>query len=310
LVGTVALALAIAHSFAHAETAPWSVGISDAKKTEANRLLEQGNALFLEKKYAEALTKYRDAVTSWDHPAIRFNIVRCLIQLDRAVEAADNLKAALRYGADPLEESVYREALAYEKLLARQVGDLTIECTQRDVDVSLDGQKIATCPARESRRLAPGKHQVLGTGRGLLTSAHDVFVVGGETQHVDVTLSPVPRGEGIGARTYGKIAVIAGGGLLATAAGLGLYAWRSYRNQFPDHCMDVAGRDAPLCDTTGADALDRSRTFGQVATVVTVAGGVALLAGAIVIWRAPTNEHRVTPSVSPTTAGLSFSGSF
>src|SRR3954469_25031644 len=99
---------------AHADTPPWSVGVTDAQKAEAQKNLDAGNALFLDKKYAEALEKYRAAVAAWDHPAIRFNIVRCLIQLDKAVEASDNLKLALKYGSAPLEEAVYTEALSYE----------------------------------------------------------------------------------------------------------------------------------------------------------------------------------------------------
>jgi hypothetical protein len=123
---------------------PWSVGVSEAQKAQAGRLLERGNTLFLEKKYAEALTEYRAAVAAWDHPAIRFNIVRCLIQLDRPAEAAENLRSSLRYGPAPLEDAVYTEAIAYEKLLNKQVADLSIACKQRGVTVTLDGQRAVT----------------------------------------------------------------------------------------------------------------------------------------------------------------------
>lgn len=99
------------------------MGVSETKKAEAGRLLEHGNALFLDKNYTAALAKYREAVAAWDHPAIRFNIVRCLIQLDRPVEAGENLQTTLRYGAAPLEDAVYTEALAYardpERVLSR-----------------------------------------------------------------------------------------------------------------------------------------------------------------------------------------------
>ena len=32
---------------------------------------------------------------SWDHPAIRFNLVRCYVQLGKNVDAAQNLELAL-----------------------------------------------------------------------------------------------------------------------------------------------------------------------------------------------------------------------
>ena len=40
---------------------PWSVGVTDAQKQAAQALLEQGNALFLEKKFSAALEKYNAA---------------------------------------------------------------------------------------------------------------------------------------------------------------------------------------------------------------------------------------------------------
>lgn len=312
----VAFAIVIAVAFidvAMADTAaPWSVGVSDAKKTEANRLLEQGNALFLDKKFGDALVKYREAVAAWDHPAIRFNIVRCLIQLDRAVEAADNLKQALRYGAAPLEEAVYNEALAYEKLLAKQIGSVTIECKQRDVVISLDGQKLGACPMRQVHQLSPGKHQVLGTGTGLLARAIDVFVVGAETQDVGVSLATVPHGGGLTARSYGKAALYVGGGVLVAASGLGIYAWRSYRGQFPDHCTESPTGGAPLCDESGVSALDRSLRFGDVATIAGTVGAALAITGIVVLWRFPKPESTptVTPTVTETGAGVAVFGTF
>ncbi len=89
---------------------PWADGVTDAQKAAARTRLDAGNARFLDKKYGEALEQYRQAVAIWDHPAIRFNMVRCLIQLERPVDAYDNLVLALTYGAAPLEEAVYLEA--------------------------------------------------------------------------------------------------------------------------------------------------------------------------------------------------------
>ena len=56
---------------AHAED-PWAVGVSEANKQTAEKLLDKGNAQFLEHKYPEALATYQQARQSWDHPAIRF----------------------------------------------------------------------------------------------------------------------------------------------------------------------------------------------------------------------------------------------
>src|SRR6185503_11701801 len=84
---------------AHADESPWVKGTTPEQRAAAQERLTAGNSLLLEKNYVAALAKYREAITFWDHPAIRFNIVRCLIQLDRSIEAVDELDKALRYGA-------------------------------------------------------------------------------------------------------------------------------------------------------------------------------------------------------------------
>lgn len=297
---------------AHADIPPWSAGVTDQQKARAQTLLERGNSLFLEKKYADALVEYRAAVETWDHPAIRFNIVRCLIQLDRPVEAAESLSIALKYGAAPLEEAVYNEALAYQKLLAKQVGDLAITCEQPGVAITLDGQSLATCPSRETRRLAPGKHHVIATKAGFEPLTVEVVVIGGDAQSVPVTLVPLPKSPGVGARFYGKVLVISGAGLVLGASGLAGWAWHRYHAQFPTHCggdrPEIDGK--PGCDDVGLAAVDRARLYGDVATVVGGIGVAAAVAGAIVIWRSPSREHPAVVAPSPRGVGLSVSGSF
>ena len=311
----VALALALVLCASHARAdvpPPWAAGVTEQQKARAHELLDAGNALFLDKKYAEALVKYRAAVEAWDHPAIRFNIVRCLIQLDRSVEAAENLKTALRYGAAPLEEAVYGEALAYEKLLAKQVGDLTIACEQTDVEITLDGQVIAKCPARVTRRMAPGKHHLIATKGGYLPQTQEVVVIGGETQEVVVRLFEIGAVRNGGPRFYGKVTLVGGAGLLAVAGGFALWGYHRYHAQFPEHCgggrPEIDGK--PGCDPTGFDAVERARVYGGVATVVSVIGAAAVVTGAIVIWRSPRTERRAVLTPTKGGAGVVLSGTF
>jgi hypothetical protein len=221
-VSTFVLALAIAFVpvVAHAEDQPWAVGVTDAQKAEAQKILEEGNALFLKKDYAQALEKYKAAVGKWDHPAIRFNMVRCLIQLDKPVEASDSLVLALKYGAAPLEEAVYNEALSYQKLLANQIGDLDIACTQPGVKVTLDGQHLLDCPGKEHRRVAPGQHQLVGTKDGFLTKTTEVVVLGAKQQAAEVALVPLGKAAKIVHRYPAWIPwTVFGGGLVLTGFG-------------------------------------------------------------------------------------------
>jgi hypothetical protein len=207
-----------------ADAQPWAQGVTDAQKGEAQKRLEAGNTFFLKQQYKEALEQYQAAIASWDHPAIRFNVVRCLIQLDRPVEASDNLQAALKYGADPLEEAVYTEALSYQKLLAGQIGDLEVTCTQDGAKLTLDGQPLMNCPGKEKRRVTPGSHGIVATKAGFLTKEMQVVVNGGKVQNVDVKLIPLDKAAKVVHRWNATWMpwVIFGGSLAVVGVGAGI----------------------------------------------------------------------------------------
>ncbi|MBA3462641.1 MAG: tetratricopeptide repeat protein [Deltaproteobacteria bacterium] len=303
---------------AHAQTPAWSVGVTEAKKAEAKKFLDAGNALFLDKKYAEALESYKSAVGAWDHPAIRFNIVRCLIQLDRPVDASDNLKLALKYGAAPLEEAVYTEALAYDKLLSNQIGDLTMTCSQPEVRVTLDGQPLATCPAKESRRVAPGPHQVVATGKGLLTKTVEVVVIGGRSQEVAVKLDPLARAARVEHRwsqyvpwvVFGTGFAIAGIGAvldLSAVADMDSYDRTVAQNCSVTACAEDDPRLAGVRDLKSS-----AETKSNIAVGVMIAGAATIATGAVMLYLNrgrtvyPESVERLTPSVTPMPGGATF----
>jgi tetratricopeptide (TPR) repeat protein len=297
---------------AHADApSPWAVGVSDARKADAKRALDEGNALFLKKEYSAALAQYQAAIAAWDHPAIRFNVVRCLIQLDRPVEAADNLKLALAYGAAPLEEAVYAEALAYEKLLANQIGELVITCGD-DMKVTVDGQPIAACPTTESRRVKPGGHQIVGEKPGFLTRTFEVVIVGGTQQTVDVKLERLGRAGHIEHRwsqwipwvVFGSgFAVIGGGALLDLSAAADMDSYdRSVKQQCPTRACDASMLPTEL--------RDKAEMKSNVAVGVMVLGAATVAAGGVMLYM---NRGRtVYPEVAPAPAGatIGVSGRF
>ncbi|MDX2094003.1 MAG: tetratricopeptide repeat protein [Kofleriaceae bacterium] len=309
---------------AAAETPPWSVGVSEAQKKEAQKSLDAGNAKFLDQKYAEALENYKVAVAAWDHPAIRFNMVRCLILLDRPVEASDNLKQALKYGAAPLEDTVYAEALSYDKLLASQIADLSVTCKQAGVKITLDGQPFATCPAAESRRVAPGSHQVVGTKQGYLTRTVEVVIVGGKRDQVTLDLDPIEKAARVVHRWPGWVPwVVFGSGFAIASIGgvLNLSAaadMESYDRTVTQQCSVLAcsADDPRLGDFAKLD--DSARTKSQLAIGIMTAGGATVVTGAVMLYLNrgrtvyPESIERLRPSVTPMPGGaaLSLGGTF
>ena len=296
------LALATA---AHAES-PWTVGVSETQKAKAKTALDAGNALFLEKKYSAALARYQEAIAQWDHPAIRFNVVRCLIQLDRPVEAMDNLKLALKYGAAPLEEAVYAEALAYDKLLANQIGELAITCTQPNTKVTVDGQPLGACPTTETRRVVPGPHQIVGVKSGFLTRTYDVVVVGGKQETVKVTLDPLTANARIEHRwsqwipwvVFGSgFAVLGAGALLDLSAASDMDSYdRLVKQQCPMRSCDESMLQTDLRD----DAEMKS----TIAVGVMITGAATIAAGGVMLYM--NRARTVYPEIAPTRSGATF----
>ena len=222
LVAVVAIGWMPSAAFSDSDP-PWSRGISAANKAAAHRLLEEGNQHFLANRHKEALASYEAAVARWDHPAIRFNLVRTQVALDRLIEAYDNLEKALAYGAGPLEDGVYAEALNYQRLLARQVAELEVRCDQPGVDLKIDGNLRVPCPAVRTVRLQPGKHVVTGTGPALTTVARDLFLEAGKLETVAIHLEPIGAANLVMRPRWARWkpwAVVAGGAVI-TGVGVG-----------------------------------------------------------------------------------------
>ena len=291
---------------ARADDPPWAVGVSEEHKTAAEKLLDAGNALFLDHKYADALEQYRQALAEWDHPAIRFNMVRCLIQIDRPVEASDELDQALRYGAAPLGDSLYAEALGYRKLLAGQIAELEVTCRQPGVELRLDGHPLGKCPTDEKRRVAPASHQVAGTLAGYMTKSIDIVTLGGRQSKVDIELVPIAQATTIVHRWKAWIpwtvfavgfAIEGAGGLLELQASSNMNAYDRTvsRECTPTPCPP--GQPDPKL-------LDSARLENRIAIGVMTAGAATIAAGAVMLYL---NRGRtVVPDVEPRPAGATI----
>ena len=323
---SVALAFGVTvPGIAHADDAqPWAVGVTAQQKASAQKLLDTGNAAFLENKYAEALESYKAALGIWDHPAIRFNVVRCLILLHREVEASENLEVALKYGAAPLEEAVYTEALAYQTLLANQVGTVDVRCDQTGVELTLDGQALGTCPGVQSRRVAPGPHQLVGVKHGFVTLTRQVLVRGGTHAEEAVSLVPFERSGKLVHRWPAWIPwVVFGGGAAVVGMGgaIDLVARESFRDydnavasECPTGCASRPGNAQLLAQLAsqkqGAQHIEDA-AFGVMAT-----GAAATAVGAVLLYM--NRNHLVyadsmTPIVTPLPGGggaVSIRGAF
>jgi hypothetical protein len=291
-----------------APAGPWAEGVTAEQKAEAQRLLGVGNQLLIDGKVAEALAKYEEALRSWDHPAIRFNMVRALIQLNKPVEAQANLEKALKYGAAPLEEGVYQEALTVKVLLANQVADIEVGCEQDGVKVTLDTEPLLSCPGRQTRRLEPGKHLLVSTKENFLTDTKEVIVMGGTKETVTVKLIALEKA-GVEKRRWAswKPWAVVGAGALIGGVG-GLLQWRAtvamddYERAVGRECADTGCTPQQLDDALIADKERTAKLYNKIAIGTMAAGGATIAIGAALVFM--NRPYTVYPEVGAKSAGV------
>nr|HEX4318648.1 hypothetical protein [Kofleriaceae bacterium] len=315
----VMAAVAVAHADPGAGK-PWAAGVSDAEQARALAIFEKGNTQFEEARYTEALALYREALTHWDHPSIRFNMVVCLVNLDQPLEAYDDLDKALRYGAAPLGNASYEQALTYKKLLAGQLATVEIKSGEAGAEVRFDGVALFTAPGDATKVVTPGNHQIVATKPGFAPAAIPLVLLGGKTTVEDVRLMPLQPG-GIARRwaPWKPWLVVGAGAAIAIAGGiLEVHAhddYDSYDAGFAKSCAAGCGGPTQMpIPATLASLERRARLDNDAAVAMFAVGGAALVAGLVGVYLAQPyaveKPVTVAPVVTGTAAGFVVGGSF
>lgn len=298
--------------------APWQVGVTDEQRATAQTELERGNAFYGESRYEDALAAYRAGLAAWDHPSIRFNVATTLIALDRPVEAQAELELAMRFGERPLKEQ-WREALTYRALLARQVGTLTVSCTQPGVEIELDGKLLARCPTTHQQRVRGANYTLTAHKAGHLSRRERVFVAGGATQSLEIQLTSlsdatVTRTRWASWKPWTVAGVSAGVSLLGLGLALNARSLAADYENGQDACGELG------CNADQQAALeplwDRAVLRDRAGVTMMILGAAGLTAGVVLLVlnrpysEVPREEVVVTPIVQPEMTGAGVVGRF
>lgn len=316
----------IAASVARADTAvkPWAVGVSDAEQTVALATYTKANAEFEEARYAQALVMYRAALTHWDHPAIRFNMVVCLVNLDQPLEAFEDVLAAIKYGAEPLGADVYAQALTYKKLLLAQLARIEVASDESGAAVTLDGVALFTAPGHIEKIITPGNHVLVATKPGYHATTMPLVLVAGTLTSRKLAMSAFELTT-ITRRwsPWKPWAVVIGGTALAVTGGF--FESRAYTNyQRYDTAFDATtacsrgcgGPGQPMIPASLVSLHDRASRDNAIAIGMFIGGGVVLALGAIGVYidqphaTARESAIAVAPVLGPHDASLALVGAF
>lgn len=285
---------------------PWSVGVTDEQKASAQALLDEGNSAYIENRYRDAADKYRAALGAWNHPAIRFNLVKALVSLDEPIDAAAELEQALVHGDAPFEAEVLAEVRNYQRLLAAQIAKVQVRCDQPGVTATFNGEPVA-CPGTSSHTVRPGRHTISGQGDGLLTQSRVETLVAGDNPTIELRLVAIADATITRTRWAAwKPWVVVGGGAamvgLGTAMALSARSLQDdYREALRTECGELGCAPGEVPDSL--QALKGSYQFRDRLSIGLLAtGGAALAAGVtlLILNRAYTvvPEQETAPSVA------------
>jgi hypothetical protein len=295
----------------------WADGVSETAQGAALALYDEGNTEYRQSRFAQALAKYRQAIAHWDHPAIRFNMAVCLINLEEPLDARVNLERALAYGAAPLGEDVYRQGLTYRKLLDTQLTRVTIRCSEPGAAISVDGVALFTGPGEASPFLKPGDHQVVATKPGFLTASETLSLLPGKQTTYEVQLIAFRSATTMVRRwSRWKPYAVVGAGVAIAAVGAYMYgasvrSFDRFDRAVADACPTGCNAEQVAAMPDLHDLEDRAELQQNVAISLFAVGGAVVATGAVGLYlnqpRAQLAPTDTVPSITPTPGGATFS---
>jgi hypothetical protein len=291
-----------------AEVGPWHKGVSTEHKTQALALYNVGNTFFAKSQWSAALVKYAVAVKLWDHPGIRYNMAKCLMELKRYLEAHASLKLALRFGAAPLDPPrLYKEGRFLMGVLNRLLVRVRIVCHQPGVRVTLDGRLLFVGPGEKTRLMDPAKrHVVVATKRKHITVTRTLAPLPGRLVVVTLKLMRLKKTLVMKRRwaRWMPWTVLAAGAAVAVA-GIPMVLkavadFKEYDKGFDAWCHEPAGCFLSDRPPDLVDKHDKALVSRALAVTLLAVGGVGIATGVTLVIlnipRAMSPERAPRPS--------------
>jgi hypothetical protein len=321
LVGAVLIAGALLVSTTH-------VVAQSTDPVAATELFKQGREAIGKGDYVTACKKFDESARLDLKVGTLLNLAECEEHLTKIAAARQHLQRAVDLATAQNDE---RLELAKTRLTAidKRVPRLTVTLRPQSnriegVRVRRDEVDLGAGSLGSSLPVDPGEHVVTVSAAGHEDKTFKVTLKEAEQQTLAVDVGPAssmssssssggslppPTGsEGSSTRTIGY--VVGGVGALALATG-GIFALIAINNNAKsnenDRCKDN------LCDDDGLAARNDARSAGNIATIFFIGGGVALAAGAVLVFTSPSDPKksaRLGPSVTHQGAGLSLGGTF
>jgi len=309
---------------------------AQTQEAVAQARFNKGRELFIANQYAPALVEFRAASELYESPNTRLYIGRCerelghvaaaYVAFERAAsEAADRAASDPRYSST--RDAAKQEVAALEKKLAH-VTVLAPAGLPEGATITVNGAPLGPAGMGVAAPIDPGAIEVVAKATGYVTTRKTANAAAGESIEVkvqlekdasavtntnantntnssantnDVVIHDEPRASH-GLRNAGFVVGAVG------IAGMGVFAAFAALAQTRFDQLKQECGDAP-CDPSLSKKIDEGQTFQNIANISVVAGGVALLTGAImIIAGVSTSKPTTTASIVPLMGGGFMAG--
>jgi hypothetical protein len=312
LVASALLSLVVATDVARAQP-------TDAAQSEAKALLVEGSNLYKRERYDEALDKLERSNRLVPSPNSALMIARCLVRLERPVEAYERFQQAERQASELVEKQprykrTHESARSEGEAVRATLGAVRVRVPNapEGTAVELQGRRRPLDDKDEASLLGtPGSAEITVRLPNAQTLSRTVELEAGGEVSTTVELQkpkPKPRPEPEESATPWQLpAAIALGGLGVVS--LGLFIGFGVHNQsIYDRLEEEC---APACGPERAEEIEEGETAGIVANVTLAVGLAALAAGGTFLVLYLTDDSaKDSAALAIGAGGVSLQGSF
>jgi hypothetical protein len=273
---------------------PWAEGVPQEKRAAAIALFEQGNAMLKDSVFVQASARYREALEQWDHPAIHYNLVLALVNLDQPVEMHEHLEKAMRYGPDPLDVEKFKQAKSYLQLVEKQLTLLEVRCDVAGAEVAFDGKPLFVGPGKHQGWVRSGRHTLVATKEGFVPNEMAPQLQPGDIQKIDMKMYTADALVRYRQRWSSWIpwTVLATG---AAVAGGGVAMHLSARDSFKRFDDGITACGGCVPEPALKQKLQSGQTLQTGAIAAYAVGAAAIATGAGLLYTNRPEPYRLSP---------------
>jgi len=295
-----------------------------ADRATARTLAQEGQQALESKNYAVAIDKFGRADSLVHAPTLLLGLARAQAGIGKLVEAQESYNRIIRDGVAPGAPRSWAKALddANKEVTALPTRLPWVTITvlgPTNPDVVIDSTPIPAASLGVKRPVNPGSHTVRVSAEGYVPTEKAITLSEGQNLNVNLELDPSPTDSALAAKkgaaagdttssssadarnyvAYGALGVGGAGIIVGSVAGV--LAIRK-KSELTKVCPNSS------CPPEQAPARDSYRTYGTIATVGFIVGGVGVVAGVVLLLTQPQSTQTAKAATVSPFIGLGGAG--